>query len=495
MSKGMDQNRRLDSWKEIADYLGRDVRTVIRWEKEKSLPVHRLPGGKRQGVFAYSEEIDQWMLGHGDEPVTPIGDTGIDSGTAAPAVAAKHAKPFPAGLALGVAALLVLVLLGTVLWLDREPSVAAGPAPLERPLHFVRADYEAGGPRGIVAGDFNGDQKVDLAFTESLKGTVVVLLGDGVGAFPHRRTSATSLKSPEHIAAGDFNNDGKLDVAVTSYFGGREVEVLLGKGDGRLEPHFRFDAGGRSRFLVAGDLNGDGHLDLAVAASTAGQLIVLFGKGDGDFREGGRYEAERDVAALALVDLNGDSALDIVACDYYAARGSSVSVYLNAKDGTFPTRQRFPTGSGPLGVAVADLNNDTHPDVVTANFPQTGSILFGNGAAGFVEPLGFEAGRGNGFVQIADLDRDGILDILVLGEHSNTVTILLGNGRGGFQQLQDLPTGAYPDGAVVADFDRDRRLDLAVMNVNGESISVFTNRGETASRRSRLVRLIWPSVN
>jgi TolB-like protein/Tfp pilus assembly protein PilF len=57
------QKTRLDSWKAIAQYLGREVRTVIRWEKERHLPVHRLPGGKHHGVFAYSEEIDGWLRG------------------------------------------------------------------------------------------------------------------------------------------------------------------------------------------------------------------------------------------------------------------------------------------------------------------------------------------------------------------------------------------------------------------------------------------------
>lgn len=56
-------NRRLDSWKEIADYLGRDLRTVSRWEKEKGLPVHRIPGGKKSAVLAYTEEIDAWLNG------------------------------------------------------------------------------------------------------------------------------------------------------------------------------------------------------------------------------------------------------------------------------------------------------------------------------------------------------------------------------------------------------------------------------------------------
>ncbi len=60
-------NGRLDSWKEIAKYLHRDVTTTIRWEKEKSLPVHRVPGGKRQAVFAYRHEIDAWLNGSGSE--------------------------------------------------------------------------------------------------------------------------------------------------------------------------------------------------------------------------------------------------------------------------------------------------------------------------------------------------------------------------------------------------------------------------------------------
>ena len=52
-------NGKLDSWKEIAAYLDRDVRTVIRWEKKRNLPVHRLPGG--QAVFAYKAELDNWL--------------------------------------------------------------------------------------------------------------------------------------------------------------------------------------------------------------------------------------------------------------------------------------------------------------------------------------------------------------------------------------------------------------------------------------------------
>jgi len=52
--------KRLDSWKEIAAFFGRDERTVNRWEKELGLPVHRLPGTKGR-VYAFAEELSQWL--------------------------------------------------------------------------------------------------------------------------------------------------------------------------------------------------------------------------------------------------------------------------------------------------------------------------------------------------------------------------------------------------------------------------------------------------
>ena len=61
MQSPAEGNRRLDSWKAIADYLGRDVGTVRRWEKAQGLPVRRVPGGPGRSVFAFTGEIDAWL--------------------------------------------------------------------------------------------------------------------------------------------------------------------------------------------------------------------------------------------------------------------------------------------------------------------------------------------------------------------------------------------------------------------------------------------------
>ncbi len=78
-------NPRLDSWKEIAGFFGRDERTVRRWEKERGLPVHRVPGVGRSMVFAYADELKDWLKGReaeldaGDVEVLPSdpSDSGI----------------------------------------------------------------------------------------------------------------------------------------------------------------------------------------------------------------------------------------------------------------------------------------------------------------------------------------------------------------------------------------------------------------------------------
>ena len=59
--EGEADRRRLDSWKEIAAFFGRAERTVKRWEMERALPVHRVPGGGRGRIFAYEDELTAWL--------------------------------------------------------------------------------------------------------------------------------------------------------------------------------------------------------------------------------------------------------------------------------------------------------------------------------------------------------------------------------------------------------------------------------------------------
>lgn len=67
-ASALGSNReRLDSWKQIALYLNREVRTVQRWEKSEDLPVHRHTHLKGSTVYAFKKEIDVWLTGRGHD--------------------------------------------------------------------------------------------------------------------------------------------------------------------------------------------------------------------------------------------------------------------------------------------------------------------------------------------------------------------------------------------------------------------------------------------
>lgn len=73
------EGRRLDSWKEIAAYLKRDVRTVQRWEATEGLPAHRHIHQLRSSVYAYGEELDQWWTGRQQALESPPAANGVKS--------------------------------------------------------------------------------------------------------------------------------------------------------------------------------------------------------------------------------------------------------------------------------------------------------------------------------------------------------------------------------------------------------------------------------
>jgi hypothetical protein len=293
--------------------------------------------------------------------------------------------------------------------------------------------------------------------------------------------------NPKSVIVADVNGDGKLDVlgvneCADSSCASGSVSVLLGNGDGTLQPPVTYSSGGQTALsLTAADVNGDGKLDLIVVNQCApgcanSSVSVLLGNGDGTFLPAVTYSFGTVLASSAAVaDVNGDGKPDLivagVACCYqqfynYAA----VGVLLGNGDGTFQTVVTYdsnPGGSSAASsVAVADVNRDGHPDLVVGNGSNVG-VLLGNGDGTFQTAATFNTGGFGNTTAIAaaDLNGDGKPDLVVANLcdtdspcFSGAIGVLLGDGDGTFQTAV-----TYLSGGMVA-------FSVAVGDVNGDGI-------------------------
>ncbi len=282
-------------------------------------------------------------------------------------------------------------------------------------------------------------------------------------------TGVSSERLPLSITVGDFNNDGKLDLATANQTS-RDVSVLLGNGDGTFQPALASAAGLASFALATGDFNGDGKLDLAV--SDTNSTKILLGNGNGTFQPPGA--ALDGGQQIVTGDFNHDGKLDLAIVSYY----SSLRILLGNGNGTFQSAVSYLIGYGATGLTVADLNGDGVPDIVTDS-PQTNtlSVLLGVGNGTFTPVADVAVQSGPYAVIAGDFNGDGKMDLVTGNQFSNNLALLLGNGDGTFQSPGYFPAGNTPLALGVGDFNRDGKLDLVVGDTNSHDVFVFPGNG------------------
>jgi hypothetical protein len=368
---------------------------------------------------------------------------------------------------------------------------------------------DGNGANAVAIADVNNDGKPDLVVTNwcaysscTTPGTnVAVLLGNGDGTFQTAVAYASGGLYADSIAVADVNGDGKPDLIVAncgsssqvncvSTSGSGDVSVLLGNGDGTFKTAVLYSLGASGATSVAvADVNGDGKPDLIVAtgSSTEGLVGVLLGVGDGTFGAVATYSSSGlSPLALAVADLNGDGKPDVVVTNQWADNtdtNSNVSVLLGNGDGTFKTAVPNLTGGFfPDSVAIADVNRDGKPDLVVAN-SSVGingglgnvGVLLGKGDGTFQTEVPYASGGyGAAAVAVADVNGDGMLDVVVancsgsISDCTGTagnMGVLLGKGDGSFQTAVTYPSGStFPFAVAVGDVNGDGRPDIVAAN-------------------------------
>lgn len=343
----------------------------------------------------------------------------------------------------------------------------------------------------VVAGDFNRDGKADLIAVDPGAGIghgnttlqysqVTFYAGNGNATFQNGVSTSFPILGASSGVAGDFNGDGKLDLVLPydNIFGqqgdapaGDGLVFLPGKGDGTFGAPVPFDqnpnpVGEFNGSLLVADLRNNGKLDVI----ELGQSEVFLGNGDGTFQQIPLTPANSG-PVLAIADVNGDGIPDLVTGGVLSTTTINPEVYLvnpgvylGNGDGTFQAAPAYspalPAGATLIAAAVADVSGDGHPDLVlTYSF---GSVF-----------ISTDNGAGYG--------------------DASYVAVFLGDGAGNFTADPNTyfagPAGSMPFGSaspqlLLGRFNNsapktpDRTLDA--MWVDGATATVLLNQKNAA---------------
>ncbi len=328
-------------------------------------------------------------------------------------------------------------------------------------------------PYAIAVGDFNKDEKQDLAITNFGSASVSIRLGNGLGGFTNGATVPVGT-SPIYISVTDFNGDGNQDLAVVNN-GSANVSVCYGNGSGAFPTIDAVSVGTNPTSLATGDFNNDGVQDFICANSISGFNTSISTKLG--LRTGG-FSSTPDVGLgfagirnIATCDLNMDGNLDFV-----RTTQNSASPYFNVYNGN---------GSGgftdafsdlcqvPYAVTICDFNLDGKQDLAISG--STGvSTFLGNGNGTLTIKSFIATGNSPYSMSVCDINADGFQDMAVANKTSNTVSLIYGNGTGIFTSGPNLTLGTNPAGIAVGDFNGDALPDLAVTNNSSSTVSIRT---------------------
>lgn len=302
---------------------------------------------------------------------------------------------------------------------------------------------EGNEPVSVVVADFDGDAIEDAAVAHRISNDVAILKGNENGTFGPPAPIEVG-ETPTNISLGHFNADAFVDLVVPSQIG-NTISLLLGKGDGTFEAPATIDLtiGNLPSYGTVGRFNGDAFDDVAVAVETAQKVAILLGNGDGTFQTPQVIDTNRSPQFITTADINADTFQDLLVGVNDFPGG--VAVHMGNGDGTFGAPVLILALGSSLyiqSIEVADMDQDTFQDVIAVagysdpvdskgvgQFVGGFFLLYGLETGGFEEAV-YQPGNGSDPAQgsAADIDGDGILDLISASGSTLDVSMLLGNG-------------------------------------------------------------------
>lgn len=339
-------------------------------------------------------------------------------------------------------------------------------------------------PTSVTVGDLRGDGRNDIIVAESNSGSVGVFLSNGDGTFAAEQKYFLGGDDPLTVAVGDFNGDGKLDViAGLESSQGHALAVLPGLGNGQLGSAIDSAAAilisPQVTDVAVADLNNDGVQDAVITMN--GAVLAFLGKGDGSFTQSQVIASPFIIGYTAanIGDIDENGCPDVVVTDTLAF----ATTYLGNCDGTFTQAAQFRLGDVGISVAFADVDGDGHLDMLSGGImsilvatSDVGgnllSVLKGDGHGNFGNPAVYRGDPSLAWLAVTDVNNDHHLDVISANEDGDSVTVFLNDGTGSFGLPSGLGLGYNSgtlnvpvSGIVQSDLNGDGKNDLALIEL------------------------------
>ena len=360
---------------------------------------------------------------------------------------------------------------------------------------------------GACMMDATGDGQMDLVLMQAGAQAIRVLHAKGDGSFEEWDAAAAGLKAQGHAVAcavGDYDGDGLNDLAVAL-----DDAVLLFRnlGKGKFQD-VTAEAGLAARNRPTGitfiDYDHDGDLDLFLTGAPLkdGDSPNVLWRNNGnktftEWTEPTGLGGSGKTSAAILTDFNNDRAVDIAV----TGDGAAPLIYINPREGKYPTQGLYENQKLPptVGIAVLDYNKDGWMDIAVTHAGAPGLTLWRNVEGQERVGRRFErvelplrdGVRGWGVTAI-DIDNDGWIDLAAIVETKTgaQVRVFRNRGDGTFEDVShalglDAVKLHEPRGLIAADVDGDGATDLIVTQLNAPPV-LLRNEG---ANKNHFVRL------